>query len=86
MEPVKSEPLKTTPDTEHLPVSEVVAILVKRMESNPDEFKRGQWTQIINDVKPFMNRREKQLLNVAMREMVMQRALESAMAKLLTKK
>ena len=95
--PRKGESVELTEDTAHLPVSEVINLLIARMRSNPNEFvkwqniahkdparRRGEvWASIVTRIRPFMNRREKQLFNRTLREIHMEDALNTAMATLL---
>lgn len=65
-----------------------VELLVKRMESNPDEFAKGNprarvWEKLITDYDPYMTEGEKKTVRHAYSEIQMNQMHKQIMAELL---
>ena len=63
----------------------VVRLLVERIASNPEEFKRGtaRWVSITNQVEDWGSETDKQAINDALREVRLTQAHEEMMDELL---
>jgi hypothetical protein len=98
--PAKGEPTHLTPDVDHLPVHGIVNLIIMRMDAHPQEFVKlngsstqttqqlnmfNVWRQLIDGIKPHLNRKEKQMLNKALREVSLDAALTYALNKVLGK-
>jgi hypothetical protein len=95
MEKAKLDTLEEHPSEEHLEVHPAIALLIARMESNPEEFykhyagaKPVKMQQLFNTTfeptKNLWNRKEKRLYNLALRKVRLDEAHQRLMAALLS--
>lgn len=98
--PSKSEPPYITSDADNLPVHGIINLIIMRMDAHPEEFVKVNggdrqttqqanmyilWRQLIDSIKPHLNRKEKQMLNKALREVSLDASLTYALNKILGK-